>query len=74
MNRVPVKSSNVASVGYDEATTTLEVEYKNNAIYQYFLVPARTYEELISVSLNGQSVGRYLDKNIKRVGYRYVKI
>ena len=35
MMRIPVASSNVATVGYDEATNTLEVEFKDGSVYQY---------------------------------------
>lgn len=44
MNRQTVNSSNLASVGYDEATSTLEIEFLNNSIYQYFDVPHHIYQ------------------------------
>ena len=69
MNRTTVISSNVASVGYDANTMTLEVEFTNGSVYQYFDVPGTEYEAL----LNASSVGTYLNQNIK-TSYRYAQI
>ena len=69
MNRTPVSSSNVASVGYDEATSTLEIEFNNGSVYQYFDVSESIYQELIAAS----SVGGYLATQIKGK-YRYSKV
>ncbi len=69
MNRTPVTSSNVASVGYDPNTMTLEVEFRNGSVYQYFDVPETVYQDLMSAS----SVGTYLNQNIK-ASYRYAEI
>ena len=69
MNRTPVTSSNVASVGYDPNTMTLEVELSNGLVYQYFDVPETVYQALMSAS----SVGTYLNKSIK-ASYRHAQI
>ena len=39
MKRVPVSSSNLASVGYDPELRVLEVEFHNHTVYQYRNVP-----------------------------------
>jgi hypothetical protein len=39
MNREAVTSSNIASIGYDEDSQTLEIEFLNGGLYQYFDVP-----------------------------------
>jgi len=39
MLRMSVSSSNISSVGYDPKTQTLEVEFHNGGVYQYFNVP-----------------------------------
>ena len=39
LNRIPVASSNIASVGYDREAHILEIEFHHGAIYQYFDVP-----------------------------------
>ncbi|WP_140132871.1 KTSC domain-containing protein, partial [Vibrio parahaemolyticus] len=49
MERIAVSSSNLVSVGYDEGTMTLEVEF-NNGIYQYYDVPLYIYEELMGAA------------------------
>ena len=61
MNRVPVSSSNIASVGYDATSQLLEVEFKNGATYQYFDVPRWAYDEMLSAG----SVGKYFNANIR---------
>lgn len=70
MKRVSVTSSTVASVGYDEATSTLEVEFKKGGIYQYFDVPASLHAGLLGAA----SVGSYLDANIKKPDYKYKRV
>jgi len=69
MNRTPVTSSNVSSIGYDVSTMTLEVEYRTGSIYQYFDVPQGVYQELMGAA----SVGTYLNQNVKN-NYRYGRI
>ena len=70
MKRTPVNSSNLASVGYDASSQTLEIEFLHGGIYQYYDVPLTVYESLMSAS----SHGTYFDKSIKKVGYSYKKI
>lgn len=69
MNRTSVSSSNVASVGYDPNTLTLEVEFKDGSVYQYFDVPETVYQELRRAS----SVGQFMHANIRN-NYRYTKV
>lgn len=68
MVHTPVNSSNLKSVGYENKT--LEIAFKNNTVYQYFDVEINKYREL----LNASSKGTYLDRYIKKGGYRYLKI
>lgn len=69
MNRQAVSSSNIAAIGYDGDSQTLEIEFLNGGVYQYFDVPQYVHEELMNASSHGQ----YLAQNIKGV-YRYSKI
>lgn len=69
MNRVPVVSSTVSSVGYDAATQTLEVEFGSGIIYQYFEVPEAVHQQLLQAA----SVGQFLNGNIKG-SYRYARL
>lgn len=70
MERTFVSSSNLRSVGYDSDEETLEIEFHNGGIYQYFGVPEHRYEGL----MNASSKGSYFDSYIKKAGYRYRKI
>lgn len=54
MNREPVASSNVAAIGYDEPSQTLEVEFMNGAIYQYYNVAQALYEQFKQAGSKGQ--------------------
>ena len=69
LNRSSVVSSNILSIGYDVNLATLEIEFINNSIYQYFDVPQKVYSELMSAD----SVGKYLAQNIKGV-FNYSKV
>lgn len=69
MERQSVSSSNVSSVGYDPASSTLEVEFLDGSVYQYFDVPQQIADGLVGAA----SVGSFLNQNIKGT-YRYVKL
>lgn len=69
MNRQSVSSSNIASVGYDVNSQTLEIEFLNGGVYQYFDVPQYVHEEF----MNAGSHGQYLAQNIKGI-YRFSKV
>lgn len=60
MDRRVVQSSNVASIGYDEASSTLEVEFQSGAIYQYYGVPQNIYEQLMQAPSKGQFINAYI--------------
>ncbi len=67
MLRQGVKSSDLLSVGYHSGT--LEIEFKNNSIYQYLDVPEYIYHELV----NSDSKGKYFNQNIRNI-FRCMKI
>jgi len=68
MERQPVESSNLVSIGYDHDTSTLEIEFRQS-IYQYFDVPHHIYEEL----MNSRSKGSFHHQNIK-TAYSYAQV
>jgi len=70
MERIQVKSSNIASIGYDEASSILEVEFNSGDVYQYYDVPKGEYEGMMAAD----SHGKYLNTAIKKGGYRYSKV
>jgi hypothetical protein len=69
MNRQPVSSSDLRSVGYDNSTNTLEIEFNSGGVYQYYGVPPAVYQGL----MNAPSHGKYFHAQIKGV-YRYTRI
>lgn len=60
MNRGYVASLNLKSVGYDEPSETLEVEFLNGGIYQYFNVPLNLYQNLMQAASKGQFLHYYI--------------
>jgi hypothetical protein len=63
MDRRVVQSSNIAAVGYDDASNTLEVEFSNGATYQYFNVPPHLFEAMMAAP----SKGSFLNANVKNL-------
>ena len=45
IQRQPVSSSDIASIGYDTTTETIEIEFKATGVYRYFSVPKTIAEE-----------------------------
>jgi hypothetical protein len=60
VERLPVESSTAVSVGYDEPTQTLEVEFKSG-VYQYYNVPQVIYEQMMAT----ESIGKFIHAYIK---------
>ena len=60
MIRQRVHSSDLESIGYEEATQTLEIEFHGSHIYQYSNVPINLYEGLIHASSHGTFFNDYI--------------
>lgn len=70
MNRTPVRSSTICSVGYDLGARMLKVEFHNGGIYQYSGVPENVYQGLMRAA----SKGAHFHDHIKdRYPYRQVR-
>lgn len=69
MDRTPVTSSTILSLGYHAASETLEVEFVNGHVYQYAAVPPGEHEALLSA----RSIGGYFNAQI-RPNYAYVRL
>lgn len=69
MQREAVKSSQVASIGYDPTAELLEVEFSRGGVYQYLNVPEHVARELMF----SDSVGSYFRANV-RGAYRTLKV
>ncbi|GAF93205.1 unnamed protein product [marine sediment metagenome] len=69
MKRRRVDSTNITSIGYDERTKILEIEFNSGSTYQYNNVPVSEYIKLI----NADSVGKHFHQNIKN-NYGFKKL
>jgi hypothetical protein len=69
VERTPVSSSNIASIGYDEDNQILEIEFNDGSVYQYSGVPSSEHDGI----MNADSKGKYLHANIKK-RYSFVKL
>ena len=63
MNRTPVRSSNLVSVGYDPDTLVLEIEFRGKRVYQYAEVPVKVWHSLMAAP----SAGSFFDASIRNV-------
>jgi hypothetical protein len=62
MEREYVESTMIRSFGFDNVTSTLEVEFNNNgSVWQYFDVPESVYYEMKAAG----SCGKFLNANVK---------
>lgn len=61
MQRTPVKSSQIVSIGHDPATSTLEIEFPRGALYRYSKVPA----EAAAALMKAESIGKHFGQHIK---------
>lgn len=61
MNRYPIQSVNIVSVGYDEINEILEIEFKLHVIYQYLEVPL---EEFVAF-MKAENIEEFYDNFIK---------
>lgn len=60
LRRTPVRSSVIASVGYDAQTAVLEVEFRSGDVYRYFAVPPSVHRALIEAD----SPGAYFNRHV----------
>ena len=66
---IPVTSSNLAAVGYDDSDASLYVQFKNGTTYQYLRVPHAIYDALMRAG----SKGTFFNDEIKeRFPFRQV--
>jgi hypothetical protein len=67
MRREPVSSESLREVGYEDGT--LEVEFTTGAVYQYFDVSERIYDDLMAAA----SKGAFFNAQI-RDRFRYARV
>ena len=69
MEKQTVASSNVRAIGYDSETQTLEIEFLNGSIYQYYGVPDHMHTQMMQESSKGKFLHLYI-----RNSYPYSRI
>ena len=68
MQMIPVSSSNLVAVGYDDSSMTLRVQFKSG-VYDYHSVPKNIFNGLLSAP----SKGKYHHAYIKN-SFRFTRI
>lgn len=69
MSMIAVNSSTIEAIGYDASAMTLQVKFKNGALYEYSEVPQYVYDAVIE----SESVGKALNSEVKGK-YEFVKL
>jgi KTSC domain len=72
MDRQPVQSCNLKSVGYDNNLKNLEIEFHSGLIYQYQNVPSHIFASLLSAPSTGtfftdKIKNRYRSKRLDKI-------
>jgi hypothetical protein len=61
LERQPVKSRILRSVGYDDSTKILEIEFHTGLVYQYSGVPPKIYADL----MHSGEIGKYFSEKVR---------
>lgn len=61
LERKPVRSSDLSSIGYDARRQILEIEFRSGGIYRFLEVPKDTFSGLMEAG----SKGRYFAAHIR---------
>ena len=69
MERIAVQSREIALVGYENQSATLEVTFRRGGVYHYFKVQPNTFDQL----MKAPSLGTYFAAEIKDK-YSYKKV
>jgi hypothetical protein len=60
MQREPVESEALASVGYDADMRVLEIEFTGGTVYRYFDVPAAVHANLMTARSLGEHFAHHI--------------
>lgn len=60
MQREPVESEALVSVGYDADMRVLEIEFTGGTVYRYFDVPASAYADLMTAASLGEHFAHHV--------------
>lgn len=71
MDRQEVKSSQIKSIGHDQTTNKMEIEFAGGAIYQYSNVDKEEFDTF----LNAESIGKHFGATFKNdMRYPFEKV
>jgi hypothetical protein len=60
MHRFPVPSKEITQVGYQEDSETLEIQFVQGGVYQFFNVPSTVFDEFMSAPPKRDTITRKL--------------
>jgi len=60
MDRTPITSSHIASIGHDAESATLEVQFKNGKVYSYKGVPRSAFHQILAHPSSGAAFHRII--------------
>lgn len=60
MNNQVVASTNIKAIGYEAKKQTLEVEFLNGSVYQYYNVPEHMHQQIMNAASKGQFLHLYI--------------
>ena len=60
MQRHRVTSTTVLSVGYDDRTAVLEIEFAEGQVYEYYMVPPSVFHGLMKAESPGRFFGEFI--------------
>ncbi|MFA4878339.1 MAG: KTSC domain-containing protein [Methanoregula sp.] len=61
VERLSVKSRILRSVGYDDSTKILEIEFSSGYVYQYSGVPPKIYADL----MHSDEIGKFFSEKVR---------
>jgi hypothetical protein len=61
VERLSVKSRILRSVGYNDSTKILEIEFQTGLLYQYSGVPPKVYADL----MHSGEIGKYFSEKVR---------
>ena len=72
VQRIPVASSSLASVGFSPEHDVLQIEFRNGLVYEYFGVPQGLHEQLLAADSKGAFLNRFVRNRFpfRRVDHR----
>jgi hypothetical protein len=65
MERTPVKSSQIVSIGHDPEKNELHIEFASGQVYRYFEVTADEHQALLAADSIGKHFGAHV-RNVKK--------